>query len=119
MLIIADEAGFEALVGSEETIVPARIYKEKALCMSKGFISHALSNEVDVVGSIIKWLYLDRGGPRLLKEVVSASNELLSRRQNGSTSSVAGAQPLSTGAEMLLKRYLPFLEQRNAEADGG
>ena len=85
--------------------------------MSKGFISHALTKEVDVVGSIIEWLYIDRGGPRLLEEVVSSSHEVLSRRQNG-LSNTAGTQPLSTGAEMLLKRYLPLLEQKNNEIEG-
>ena len=110
-----DEAGFESLVGSEETLLPSRIYSEKALCMSKGFIAYALVHELGAVSPITNWLYLDPTGPKLLKTVVEESNALLRRERSNSVlstaaSSVAESDRLSAGAEVLLKRHLTVLE---------
>ena len=113
----SDEAGFESLVGSDETIVPARIYKEKALCMAKGFISYALSNDIATFDSILSWLYIDKNGPSILKDVVAHAKELMSRRQIAQGAHAPGQEPLSIGAEMLLKRYLPSLEGKLAEVN--
>ena len=92
--------------------MPARIYREKALCLSKAFISHALTNEVGAVNDIVDWLYLSPVGPKLLKEAVNDAVELLSRRKEGTTAYEKGKEPLSTGAEILLKRQLPLLEEK-------
>ena len=78
--------------------------------MSKGFISYALTQGVGSFDDIVTWLYLDSQGPKLLKEVVEESRELLARRSNGEVQ--PGKEPLSLGAEVLLKRYLPLLEEK-------
>lgn len=67
--------------------------------------------------AILRWLYLEKEGPRLLEEVVNTSHELISRRKAGESSYEPGRQPLSTGAEILLKRYLPSLEEKLAKAE--
>lgn len=86
--------------------------------MAKGFIVHALSNKIYTMESVIKWLYMDKEGPRLLQEVVSSADEHLSRRHvRNTTDQEAGREPLSAGAGILLKRFLPFLSGKLAEAD--
>ena len=80
--------------------------------MAKGFISYALSNEIGAVDSIMHWLYLDKEGPKLLQEVVAHSQELIARREIDPSLRQPGKEPLSIGAEMLLKRYLPALEMK-------
>ena len=117
---MTDEAGFETLVGSEDTLVPARIYREKALCMSKGFVAHALSHDIDAMDGILDWLYTSKAGPHLLREIMSSVQEILFRRrvmeENGGKCE-KGKEPISAGAEILLNRYLPILMGRSAEIE--
>ena len=111
----ADEAGFESLVGAEETIVPSRVYSEKALCMSKGFIAWGLTNYLEPeILRIVRWLYEDSEGPMFLRRAVQDSRELLSRRGNRDAGSGPNGRPLSAGAEYLLRRHMPILEERLA-----
>ena len=106
-----DEAGFDALVGAEESLVPARIYAEKALCLSKAFIAHALTKDCGALTDVAEWIYRDPNGPQLLKDVVAGSKALLERRAaTQSTGRVISKEPLSAGAKALLRRHLSILE---------
>ena len=130
-----DEAGFEALVGTEESRVNSALYSEKALVMSKGFIAHALSHSVAGVDDILDWLYLsESGGPGLLKRVVADCQKLLEsskaseRSVNGSGDGSMGGgddsaqedrRRLSSGAGVLLSRHLLSLKERLGRVQGG
>ena len=113
MCPIVDEAGYESLIGTEDTIVPSRIYSEKALCMAKGFVDHGLTHDLAALESVIKWLYVEPEGPLLLKKVVADSRALLSRRDDSTGEEAEGShqqERLSKGAEFLLKKHLIPLE---------
>lgn len=110
-----DEAGFDSLIGAEETLVPARIYAEKALCLSKGFVSHAMTRGCGALTSVANWIYRDVNGPKLILLIVEETREYLDRRTKSEINNPDGKldvtrQPLSAGAEALLRRYLPALE---------
>ncbi|MCJ1440622.1 MAG: hypothetical protein MMC23_001108 [Stictis urceolatum] len=102
-----NEAGFESLVGAEETVLPSQIYTEKAYCMAKGFLAHALSHTIVGLTSVLGWLYLDKAGPQLLKSIVEESKAKIAQGKNGSNDEGR----LSAGAEVLLKKHLGFLER--------
>jgi ubiquitin-conjugating enzyme E2 O len=99
------------LVGAEETIIPSRIYSEKALCLSKGFVSHALRMDIGCMKDVVKWLYHDKDGPELLKKIVNDSKELLLRKPISEGTIVNGPRPLSAGAKILLEQHIPSLEE--------
>ena len=123
---MVDEAGFDALVGSEESRLSSRLYSERALVMSKGFVAYALSHQVAGLDDIIKWLYLSRTaeGPRLLEKIVEESRILLqqpvpeeerdflpqgSLDQTPLVEQQRGRVNLSSGAKMLLQKHLTVL----------
>ena len=66
---------------------------------------------------VLNWLYLDSTGPQLLREVVHDAVELLSRRKEGTTAYERGKEPLSAGAEILLKRQVPLLKDKLAKIE--
>ena len=115
MTFYADEAGFDSLVGTEETQVPSRIYTEKALCMAKGFLAYALSHDVPALGTVVDWVYLKPNGPRLLQQVVEEAQGLIGQGRDGGRRTKV-LEKLSAGAEILLKPHLRALEERAAKA---
>lgn len=70
---LIDEAGFDVLVGTEESRVPSTHYTERAYVMAKGFIIHALQRPVGGLEDTITWLYLCPDGPQLLRQVIAES----------------------------------------------
>lgn len=126
---MADEAGFDVLVGSAESQVPSALYSEKVFVMSKGFIKTALTNAPQGLADIVQWLYYSsQPGPRLLRRVVDDSKKLLA---NMITTSAVGSASgemdergftratLSTGASMLLRRNVEWLENFMTRNDQG
>lgn len=113
--VTIDEAGYETLVGLEESLRPSQIYTEKALCMAKGFVSYALNHTLNGIDHIKNWVYVDPSGPQLLQKVVEESTALLDRKKDNDVLSTGMEDPnrdrLSAGAEVLLKRYLGTLQQ--------
>jgi hypothetical protein len=123
-----DEAGFEQLIGTEESRVSSDQYSEKARVMSKGFVLHALTSNIASLDNILTWLYLVRHGPNLLKRVLASSNALLgigpapgkagqaaegSEGLEGSGSARANVAPearVSAGAMILLRRHVVLLQ---------
>ena len=124
-----DEAGFDILIGSAESQVPSSLYSEKAYVMSKGFIKTALTTPPHGLADVVQWLYLtSQPGPRLLRRVVNDSKKLLA---NNTTTSAMTSAPneveersstrakLSTGASILLRRHVEWLEDFMTRNDGG
>ena len=116
-----DEAGFDTLIGAEETLVPARIYAEKAYCLSRGFVRHALLEGCGALTDIVEWLYRDVGGPKLIVDVVGDMREILGRKKMRSSGEDGGKmgeedvdggegkRAFSAAGEALLRRFLPIL----------
>lgn len=126
---MTDEAGFDVLIGSAESQVPSSLYSEKAYVMSKGFIKTALATMPHGLADVVQWLYLtSQPGPQLLRRVVNDSKKLLA---NNPTTSANGSAPddmeemssnrakLSTGASILLRRNVEWLEDFMTRNDEG
>ena len=126
---MTDEAGFDALVGSEESRINSRLYSERALVMSKGFVVYALFHEVTGLDDIIEWLYLSREveGPRLLERIVQESKALLELTAPEQERTQPSQPPLnwdsqletmskqvylSSGAKVLLQKHLTAMERK-------
>lgn len=117
-----NEAGFEALVGTEESKMTSQIYSERAFVLSRGFIKTALQKGVPGMEDVIYWLYLDESGPGMLGLVIGeckilAGTKLMEQQteQNEDGKVVQGAgEPeiprLSEGALVMLRRTLNWLE---------
>ena len=126
---MADEAGFDVLIGSEEAQVPSAMYSERVYVMSKVFVKSALTNPPCGLADIIQWLYLSsQSGPHLLLRVFDDSRKLLDKNTtviaDGSASGGMGerdftAARLSTGGSILLKRHVDWMENFMKEHDEG
>lgn len=94
--------------------------------MAKGFVAHALSQAVNGLDDVIRWLYLsnEEEGPALLPIVVGESNALLKdgdalqteksdSSSNGDKTTIRNEtrMHLSSGAKMLLRKHLANLEK--------
>ena len=74
-----DEAGYEALAGSQDYKLSAHHYSERVVVMSKGFIVHALSHDIAGLSDILAWLYnySTETSPQLLLGVITDSTRIL------------------------------------------
>ena len=117
------------MIGSAESQVPSAMYSERVSMMSKAFVKTALTDPPHGLADIIQWLYLSsRPGPRLLRRVLDDSRRLLANttavNAGGSASSemnergFTGAR-LSTGAAILLKRHVDWMEDFMNRNDEG
>lgn len=124
-----DEAGFEVLVGSEDSAVSSRMYSERAFVMAKGFIRTALCNPPAGFADIVYWLYRAYSGPRLLDRVICDCQDVSQRSLTTSQTDplkgktmqnkdknliteeswVGSVEKLSTGALVLLHRHIENL----------
>ena len=126
---MTDEAGFDVLIGSEEAQVPSAMYSERVSVMSKVFIKTALTSPPHGLADIIQWLYLSsQPGPHLLLRVFDDSRRLLDNNAtvnaDGSASGEMGERGfigarLSTGASILLKRHVDWMEDFMKRHDEG
>ena len=112
-----NEAGYDTFIGSEESRPTSNLYTERVFVMAKGFIKTALATPPSDIDDIIKWLYLSsQPGPRLLRLVVEESKALISKKPSADTSSassltMAPQHRLSSGASIMLKRTVDWLDQ--------
>lgn len=94
--------------------------------MAKGFVAHALSQEVTGLNDIIRWLYLSKEdeGPQLLMRIVGESKALLKDEDalqketsdssgNGNKTVIRNGSRirLSSGAKIILRKHLANLEK--------
>ncbi|KAL8755102.1 MAG: hypothetical protein Q9184_004897 [Pyrenodesmia sp. 2 TL-2023] len=124
-----NEAGFEALQGTEKSKHTSALYSEKAFVLSRHFVAHAIETLPEGVDEIIQWLYLpSSNGPCMLQSVVGDCNMFL---EVGSLASSEQTSPslqqyldkyyiplsrLSQGALVLLRKMMPNLESLLREA---
>lgn len=118
-----NEAGFEALVGTEESKMTSQIYSERAFVLSRGFVKTALQKGAPGMEDVIYWLYLDEVGPGMLELVIEeckilAGTKLMEQQieQNQDGKAGQGAEEpkiprLSEGALVMLRRTLNWLEE--------
>lgn len=114
-----NEAGYEVRAGSEESVVPSRIYSEKIYFLARGFIVFALKNGVSDLADVVKWLYTaeDEVAPRLLGKAIEAARGLVEAGESGKVYETGGLTGISKGAMVMLKRQLGEMEKlREASA---
>ncbi|KAK4626991.1 putative ubiquitin-conjugating enzyme E2 25 [Fulvia fulva] len=115
-----NEAGYEALVGSEASKRPSALYSERIFLRSKGFLITALANTDTASGlkgleDVIGWLYRHSAGPKLLDEAVKTVEEVL-RRSEGGGAEPDGLTVMSRGASVSLRRALTRLQELQAQS---
>lgn len=108
-----NEAGYEVRAGSEESVVPSRIYSEKIYFVARGFIVYALKNGVADMADVVKWLYCaeDEGAPKLLDRAIEAASGLVEAGESGNVYETGGLTGISKGALMMLRRQLGEMEK--------
>ena len=113
-----NEAGFEALVGTEGVGRMSWLYSETAFTLSRGFLRTALEkNEGLGMGDLVQWLYLKRAGPELLGMVVEESKGLADQGredgdgEQGKAEEGTATPRISEGALVLLRKTIAWLEE--------
>ncbi|KAK9471690.1 uncharacterized protein V1510DRAFT_403953 [Dipodascopsis tothii] len=69
-----NEAGFEAIHGTEASAVNAMIYYERTFILSRGFVLYALSHDIREFAAVVRHLYYTRG---MLRFIVDWEREIL------------------------------------------
>ncbi|KAI9870884.1 MAG: hypothetical protein M1830_003669, partial [Pleopsidium flavum] len=119
-----NEAGFDALIGTEESQITSAHYTERAFVMAKGFVRHALQHSVGGFEDVLSWLYLPGQGerPQLLRKILDESKGIIRRSEAklgeggegpaGSSESAfsEGIARISSGALILLRKHVVALE---------
>jgi ubiquitin-conjugating enzyme E2 O len=107
-----NEAGYEGLVGTEESKRPSALYSERVFLRAKGFLITALSqpNTSGLAGlqDVIKWVYRDLQGPKLLDATTKEVEKTLENSQGGTE--LDGLTVMSKGACTSLSRVLETLK---------
>ena len=132
LVVPTDEAGYEALAGSQDYKLSAHHYSERVVVMSKGFIIYALSNDIAGLSDILAWLYKFSAGkgPQLLVNVLDDAARILRyseqarkpkdpKPQNAKDVDVMDVDeqteaipyPLSSGAMIMFRKYIKAMEE--------
>ena len=122
-----NEAGFEHLAGLEISKRASALYSERTFNRARGFAVTALSRLRDLpestdedgnqmeptglegVADIIKWLYSDPQGPRLIDLLVADVEQVLEESEKDATAEPDGKKIMSKGACVPLRRLLERL----------
>lgn len=110
-----NEAGYEALVGTEESKRASALYTERIFLRAKGFLVTALADPMSAPGlkglkDVVEWLYAAPSGPQLLSAVIKEVEEVL-EKSDGSNREPDGLTALSKGACIPAKRLLARLKE--------
>ncbi|KAL8897726.1 MAG: hypothetical protein Q9207_007067 [Kuettlingeria erythrocarpa] len=118
-----NEAGFEALQGTERSKHTSALYSEKAFVLSRRFVSHAMETLPAGFDGIIRWLYSpSSNGPCMLQTVLedcriflevgslASSDQTLQNLQQYLDKYCIPLPRLSQGALLLLRKTMPDLE---------
>lgn len=108
-----NEAGYEALVGTEESKNSSSLYSERVFLRAKGFLITALTKLDSAPGlsgieDIIHHLYREKSGPKLLDCAIDDVEEVL-KKSDGAVRS-DGLTIMSKGACIPLRRVLDSLK---------
>jgi ubiquitin-conjugating enzyme E2 O len=108
-----NEAGYEVLIGSDESKIPAAQHAEKIYFQSRAFITHALQVKPDPFGDILSWLYLEKSGstPQLLQKATEALQEVVADDGKGNVKRGGLSTTVSKGAMVMFKRHLEALQK--------
>ena len=77
MIHPTDEAGFEMLAGTEESVTSSGFYTERAFVLSRGFVHAVLFKRPGGITDIANWLYVSKQGPRYLETIIREALALL------------------------------------------
>ncbi|KAJ9643428.1 hypothetical protein H2199_004107 [Coniosporium tulheliwenetii] len=106
-----NEAGYSSRQGTAESVVPSRLYTERALFRTRGFIEHALRNPPQGFVDEVRWLYVNANGPRLLQKALQHVRRVIAASEAVGDGEIAdGLSRVSKGAVVMLKRQLAMLE---------
>nr|POE62826.1 putative ubiquitin-conjugating enzyme e2 23 [Quercus suber] len=115
-----NEAGYEHLVGLEGTKRPSALYNERTHLRARTFVITALSRLLDgakgrqtgVEGfeEVLRIMYCDAKGPRLIDKVIEDMEDVL-KRSEGGDQELDGLTVMSKGACIPLRRVLERLRQ--------
>ena len=111
-----NEAGYEPLAHLESSKRASALYNERTYLRARTFVIAALSDNrtqrgaLDGLEDVIRWLYRDDGGPRLLPRVIADVEKVLA------SSEMSGQEPdgltiMSKGACIPLKRVRDRLRE--------
>ncbi|KXT05751.1 hypothetical protein AC578_1046 [Pseudocercospora eumusae] len=108
-----NEAGYEALVDTEESKNSSNLYSERVFLRAKGFMIMALSNLDSTPGlqgleDIIRYLFREAHGPRLLECAIKDVEHVLDKSDGKAKSD--GLTVMSKGACIPLRRVLENLK---------
>lgn len=107
-----NEAGYEGLVGTEESKRPSALYSERVFLRAKCFLISAVSQPETTSGlaglqEVIKWIYRDPQGPKLLDATIKDVETALKYSEGGGE--LDGLTIMSKGACTSLGRVLETL----------
>jgi ubiquitin-conjugating enzyme E2 O len=107
-----NEAGYDVLVGLEQSIVPSAQYSERIYFQSRLFIEHALQIMPGPFGEVLSWLYLDKSdqSPDLMTKAINALKDIVEDDGKGNVVRGGLKNPVSKGALVIFKRHLAMLE---------
>lgn len=113
-----NEAGYEPLVGLESSKRPSAVYSERVFIRSKTFLLAALrglregdeGSAVEGVEDVLRWVYKDGQGPKLLEVVIKEVEEVL-QRSEGERMETDGLTVMAKGACIPLRRVLERLRE--------
>ncbi|CAK3764110.1 E2 E3 hybrid ubiquitin- ligase UBE2O [Lecanosticta acicola] len=111
-----NEAGYEALVGTEQSTRASALYSERIFLRAKGFLLTALADPaisgLQGLHDVVRWLYKSPHGPRLLDAVIKEVEEVL--KMSDGSREPDGVNVLSKGACIPAKRLLARLQDLSA-----
>ncbi|PNS15133.1 ubiquitin-conjugating enzyme E2 2 [Sphaceloma murrayae] len=124
-----NEPGYDGKRDIPGTGIQSVAYSERAFLQSRGFLQHALTSvtsqatdlSLEGVEDIIRDLYVQKGGPEVLKEVLETGKGLIERSRASDHEAMSrrdGISLLSKGACLVLDKILDdlkcfLMEERN------
>lgn len=119
-----NEAGFEPLQGLSSINQNSVAYTERTYLRARAFLISPVSRlgrgetaGLEGLEHVLRWLYTDADGARLLPKAISAAHTILKNSEDGAKVEVRdGLSVVSRGAALPLKRVVTRLEQLDQEA---
>ncbi|KAK3056696.1 hypothetical protein LTR09_002489 [Extremus antarcticus] len=116
-----NEAGYEPLAGLESSKRPSALYNERTYLRANSFLVRAIDwinspeddsgcASIDGVKDVVRWLYKDADGKKLLKRRIEDVEAILEKSE-GSTAESDGLTSMSKGACIPLRRALARLKE--------
>ncbi|KAK6005171.1 hypothetical protein QM012_007950 [Aureobasidium pullulans] len=119
-----NEAGFEPLQGLSSINQNSVAYTERTYLRARAFLISPVSRlrrgetaGLEGFENVLRWLYTDADGAKLLPKAISAAHTILRNSEEGAYIEARdGLSVVSRGAALPLKRVVARLEELNQEA---